>query len=42
LAQVYVRKGDKQAALRELDRELAAVPGSMMALRLKQQLEKQP
>lgn len=42
LAQVYVRKGDKQAALRELDRELAAVPGSLMALRLKQQLEKQP
>jgi Tfp pilus assembly protein PilF len=42
LAQVYVRKGDKQAALRELDRELAAVPGSLMAQRLKQQLEKQP
>jgi tetratricopeptide (TPR) repeat protein len=42
LAQVYVRKGDKQAALRELDRELAAMPGSLMALRLKQQLEKQP
>lgn len=42
LAQLYVRKGDKQAALRELDRELAAVPGSLMALRLKQQLEKQP
>ncbi len=42
LAQVYVKKGDKAAALRELDRELAAVPGSLMALRLKQQLEKQP
>jgi Flp pilus assembly protein TadD len=42
LAQVYARKGDKQAALRELDRELAAVPGSVMAQRMKQQLEKQP
>ena len=42
LAHVYVRKGDRQAALRELDRELAAVPGSLMALRLKQQLERQP
>jgi Tfp pilus assembly protein PilF len=42
LAQLYLRKGDKAAALRELDRELAAVPGSLMALRMKQQLEKQP
>jgi Flp pilus assembly protein TadD len=42
LAQLYLRKGDKAAALRELDSELAAVPGSLMALRMKQQLEKQP
>jgi len=42
LAQLYIRKGNKVAALREIDRELAAVPGSLMALRLKQQLENQP
>jgi Flp pilus assembly protein TadD len=42
LTQLYLRKGDKQSALRELDRELAVVPGSLMAQRLKQQLEKQP
>jgi Tfp pilus assembly protein PilF len=42
LAQLYVKKGDRAAALRELDRELAAVPGSLMPLRMKQQLEKQP
>jgi Tfp pilus assembly protein PilF len=42
LAQLYLRKGDKAAALGEPDRELAAVPGSLMAMRMKQQLEKQP
>lgn len=42
LAQLHLRKGDKAAAIRELDLELAAVPGSLMAMRMKQQLEKQP
>lgn len=41
LAQLYLKKGDKAAALRELDQELAAVPGSLMAQRMKQQLEQQ-
>jgi predicted Zn-dependent protease len=39
LAQIYLRRSDVPSARRELDRELAVVPGSAVAAALKNKLE---